>query len=134
MFQGGEVGHEAVGVGGDGLGLDRLLIRDDWFVHSYIAWPMWLTAGEERLTFHEFQGELPLYLAALDELLSECGIVGPFAVTMELRELQRQQPLGKYFRETPAVRMIRPKIIRNMAEPDFISTFLSQVRRTTIYG
>jgi Schlafen, AlbA_2 len=134
LFQGSEVGHEAVGQGGDGRGVDRLLVRDDWFVHAYIAWPMRVTVGEDRLTFHEFKEELPIYLAQLDEFFAESKIEGPFAVTMALQDLQRDATLGRYFRGVESVRMIRPKIVAMVGDTDLVTTFLAQVRRTTIYG
>lgn len=132
-FKGGAVGHEAIGEGLAG-GIDRLLIRDDWFVHAYIAHPMWVTAGDDRLTFHEFKSELPDYLAQLDELFLEHGIEGPFAVVIELHELQRSSPVGRYFRGLNSVQMIRPQIVRRVTDPDLIAPFLKRVHRATIYG
>lgn len=133
LFKGLDGGHEAFAFGGDGKGGSRLLVRDDWFIHGWVAHPLWVQPGEERLSFYEFKTELlPAFLGEIDDFLAGQEMDGPFAVTMELSHLQRNEKLGRFFRGNERAGMIRPRFaqrISDMSEP-----FAELVQRSTVYG
>lgn len=133
LFKGCDGGQEAFAPGGDAKGESRLLVRDDWFIHGWVAWPLWAEPGEEILSIYKFKTELlPAFLKELDDFLEEHAVDGPYAVVMELAHLQRDPKLGRFFRGNEAVTMLRPRFVERisaMAEP-----FVELVQRSTIYG
>ncbi|MGQ0588348.1 MAG: AlbA family DNA-binding domain-containing protein [Sphingosinicella sp.] len=133
LFKGCEGGHEAFAVGGDGKGGSRLFVRDDWFVHAWVAWPLWVEPGEKMLSLYKFKTELlPAFLNELDQFLDEQAVAGPYAVLMELTHLQRDPKVGRFFRESEAVTMLRPRFVERIA--GMSDQFIELVQRSTIYG
>jgi hypothetical protein len=57
-------------------GIERLFIRDDWFVHAHAAFAIQQLSGR-RLGLHEFNEAVKRYLAALGTFLGEQGIEAP---------------------------------------------------------
>lgn len=132
-FKGCESGHEAFANGGDGKGGSRLFIRDDWFVHGWVSWPLWVEPGEEMLSLYKFKTELlSAYLNEIDEFLDEQAIVGHYAVLMELTHLQRDPKVGRFFRDSEAVTMLRPRFVERVS--GISDPFIELVQRSTIYG
>lgn len=133
LFKGSDGGHEAFTPGGDGKGNSRLFVRDDWFVHGWVAWPLWVVPGEEILSLYKFKTELlPAFLDEIDDFLAEQGIGGPFAVVMELAHLQRDPKVGRFFGHNEAVTMMRPRFVDRVS--DMSEPFAELVQRSTIYG
>jgi hypothetical protein len=133
LFKGCEGGHEAFAPGGDGKGSSRLLVRDDWFVHGWVAWPLWIVPGEEILSLYKLKTELlPAFLAEIDEFLAGQGVGGPFAMVMELAHLQRDAKLGRFFSHNDAVTMMRPRFVDRIG--DMARPFIELVQRSTVYG
>jgi hypothetical protein len=133
LFKGHDGGHEAFALGGDGKGGSRVLVRDDWFIHGWIAHPLWVQPGEERLSLFEFKKDLlPAFLGELDDFLDKNEIEGPFAVTMELAFLKRNEGLGRFFHDNERVRMLRPRFVQCMSEIG--EPFVELVHRSTIYA
>lgn len=133
LFKGGDGGQEAFTPGGDGKGSSRLLVRDDWFVHGWVAWPLWIVPGEEILSLYKFKTELlPEYLNEIDDFLAEQRIAGPFAVLMELVHLQRDAKVGRFFTHNESVTMRRPRFVDRVS--DMSEPFVELVQRSTIYG
>jgi hypothetical protein len=117
LFRGSDGGQEAFAPGGDGKGSSRLLVRDDWFVHGWVAWPLWVVPGEEILSLYKFKTELlPAFLSEIDEFLNEQQIGGPYAVVMELAHLQRDAKVGRFFSHNEAVTMMRPRFVDRMVD------------------
>jgi hypothetical protein len=132
LFKGSDGGLEAFEIGGNGKGGSRLFVRDDWFIHGWVAWPLWVEPGEEILSLYKFKTELlPPFLTEIDDFLNEHAIVGPYAVLMELAHLQRDAKVGRFFRNNEAVTMLRPRLVDRIAEVS--EPFIELVQRSTIY-
>lgn len=133
LFKGCDGGQEAFAVGGDAKGGSRLLVRDDWFIHGWVNWPLWVEPGEEILSLHKFKTELlPAFLNEIDQFLEEQYVEGPYAVLMELAYLQRDPKVGRFFQGSEAVTMLRPRFVERLA--DMSRPFVELVQRSTIYG
>lgn len=133
IFKGRDGGHEAFVAGGDGRGSYRLLVRDDWFIHGWAAWPIWVTKGEGRVTLHEFKTEtLPAFLADIDRFLAEQDIEGPYAVMMEMAHLDREADVAFFFPDTENIRMVRPRFVDLIA--DIGPQFFELVHRASRYA
>lgn len=132
LFEGCDGGNEAFVIGGDGKGASRLLVRDDWFLHGWVAWPFWSRPGEGTVTLYEFKKELlPRYLEEIDAFLAEQQVEGPFAMLMEVRNLQRDDKVGFYFRQNEKVSMRRPHFLDRVSA--MVDVFVPLVMRSSVF-
>lgn len=129
-----EDGHEIYAQDMRSRGIERLFVRDDWFVHAHAAFAIQQLSGEGRLGLHEFNEATQRYLAALARFFAEQAITGPFAVTISLQGLAEDQHFHAWFRSLPAVRMLRPRIVATVDDPELISDFQRRVRQASLYG
>jgi hypothetical protein len=109
-------------------------VRDDWFVHSYAAFAVVQTQGEGRLTLHEFNDAARQYLEALAAFFAGQGISGPFAVTLSLQALGEDEHFGAWFRDLTEVRLLRPRLVGAVDDPEMIADFLRRVRQASLYA
>lgn len=129
-----EDGHEAVSIDMSQRGIERLFVRDDWFVHAHIAFAVTVTGGEGRLTLGEFDRDFERYLAELAEFFAEQDIRGPFAVTLALRSLNETEPMRVFFPRGAFVRTLRPRIVDAVDDPELLKDFKRRVRQASVYG
>lgn len=134
FFDACEVGHEATSINFDNQVIERLFIREDWFVHAHIANAIYQTQGECRLTLHEFENEAKNYFKELAEFFLEQEIKGPFAVTLALQSLDATDNFARWFKHTTIVRTLRPRLVSSIDDPELVEGFLRQVRQASAYG
>jgi len=129
-FKAGEDGHEALSP----QGIERLFVRDDWFVHGHAAFAIRQQSVKGRLEFHEFSQAAKRYMADLARFFADQGVQGPFAVTLSLHGLTETEHFGAWFPRTSVVRTLRPRLVQSLDEPEFVDDFLSRVRQASLYG
>lgn len=127
-------GHEAYSGDLRQRGIERLFIRDDWFVHAHIGFAIGVIHGEERLGLYEFDQAFEAYLGALAEFFAEQKIDGPFAVTLALTSLNESGPLKAFFPRTASVRTLRPRLVDTVDDPELIADFKRRVKQATVWG
>ena len=132
MFKVAEDGHELYSKSFRDEGLERLFIRDDWFIHAHAGFAIQQRQGEGRLGLHEFNEATRRYLGALGVFLAEQAIEGPFAITLSLHGLAQDDHFFKWFPNTTTVRTLRPRLVAAVDEPDLVAEFLRRVRQATI--
>nr|GLK21661.1 hypothetical protein GCM10017606_24880 [Microbacterium terregens] len=133
-FKAVEDGHELFAKDLRSQGIERLFIRDDWFVHAQAAFAIQQLSGEGRLGLHEFNEAAKRYLAAIAAFFAEQSIVGPFAITLSLQGLGEGEHFGAWFPNTSAVRTLRPRIVQDIDDEELVSGFLRRVRQASVYG
>ncbi len=127
-----EDGHEALSPSMDGKIIERLFIRDDWFIHAYAAKALNQKAGEGNLMRREFEKEVKAYLEELADFLTKEKIEGPFAISFALQSLSATEHFGAWFRTTSIVRTRRPRIVDSVDDPAVIGDFLKRVRQASV--
>ena len=133
-FKAAEDGHELYSKDLGSQGIERLFIRDDWFVHAHAAFAIQQLSGEGRLGLHEFNEAVKRYLAALGTFLGEQGIEGPFAMTLALQGLGESEQFGAWFPDVSIVRTLRPRVVQDVDDSELIAHFLRRVRQATVFG
>lgn len=134
FFKVTEDGHEIFSSSFKAEGVERLFIRDDWFVHAQIAFAIQQERGEGRLRLYEFNADVERYLNALATFFHEQEIEGPFAVMLALHSLGETEHFGRWFSKATTVRILRPRLVTDVANPDLITEFLRKVKQATILG
>jgi len=129
-----EDGHQVLNHDFNQRGIERLFVRDDWFIHAHASFALYQTSGEGRLALHEFDLTVKRYLKDLSEFLTEQEIEGPFAVTLALQSLEETENFGAWFRNTNTVRTLRPQIVSFVDDETMIADFLRRVRQASVYG
>lgn len=129
-----EDGHEAYSTDLHGRGIERLFIRDDWFVHAHVGFAIQVLSDEGRLGLYEFNQAFEDYLKQLAEFFPEQKIEGPFAVTIALQSLNETEPLKVYFPRTASVRTLRPRLVETVYDPELIADFKRRVKQATVWG
>lgn len=127
-------GHEALIKDLRQQGIERLYIRDDWFLHAHISYALHQRSGEGSLALHEFDEGVSAYLTALGQFLADQAIEGPFAITLALQSLGESERFGAWFPNTPTVRMLRPRLVAAVDDTDLITDFLRKVRQASVLG
>lgn len=129
-----EDGHEAISIDFNQRGIERLFIRDDWFVHAYAGYAIGVTQGEGRLMLGEFDKDFERYMQELAVFFAEKEIVGPFAVTVALQALNDTDPMRFFFPRGATVRTLRPRLVDALDAPELIADFKRRVRQACAYG
>ena len=129
-----EDGHEAFSGDLQGRGIERLFIRDDWFVHAHVGFAIGVTQGEQRLGLYEFNQAFERYMAGLATFLAEQKIEGPFAVTLSLQALNDTKPMQTYFPRTASVRTLRPRLVDAIDDAELLADFERRVKQATVWG
>ena len=129
-----EDGHEAISIDFKQQGIERLFIRDDWFIHAHVAFAIQQMPGEGRLGLHEFKQGFERYLQDIAAFLAEQGIEGPFAVTIALQSLGESEHFKAWFPRTTVVRTLRSKLVDSVADPELIADFQRRVQQATVWG
>lgn len=133
-FKAAEDGHELYSKDLKSQGIERLFIRDDWFVHAHAAFAIQQLSGEGRLGLHEFNEASKRYLTSLGKFLGEQGIEGPFAMTLALQGLGESEHFGAWFPNVSTVRTLRPRVVQDVDDSELIADFLRRVRQATVFG
>lgn len=133
-FKASEDGHELYSRDLRSQGIERLFIRDDWFVHAHAAFAIQQLSGEGRLGLHEFNEATRRYLTALGTFFSEQGIEGPFAMTLSLQGLAESEHFGPWFPNVLTVRTLRPHVVQDVDDGEMVADFLRRVRQATLFG
>lgn len=115
-------------------GIERLFIRDDWFIHAHVAYALQEKSGEGRLAIYEFDRDVARYLKELSEFLEGRGIMGPFAITLALQSLGEAEHFHAWFPDTSAVRTLRPRLVPSVDDQSLITEFLRRVRQASRLG
>lgn len=129
-----EDGHETLSIDLKQQGIERLFIRDDWFIHAQVAYAIQQMPGEGRLGLYEFNQAVERYLKDIAAFLAEQGIEGPFAITIALQSLGETEHFHAWFPRTSVIRTLRPKIVDTVDDPDFIADFQRRVQQATVWG
>lgn len=129
-----EDGHEIIAIDLKPQGIERLFVRDDWFVHAHAAFAIRQLSGEGRLGMHEFKEDVKRYLGELAAFFVKQEIEGPFAITLALQSLGESEDFGAWFPRASVVRTLRPRIVGSLDEPTLIDDFLRKVRQSSIFG
>ncbi len=133
-FKVAEDGHEVYAQDMRARGIERLFVRDDWFIHAHAAFAIQQTSGEGRLALAEFNDATRHYLGALARFFDDQEITGPFAITLTLQGLTESEHFHAWFRNLSAVRMLRPRLVGKVDDPELIADFLRRVRQASLYG
>lgn len=134
MFRIAEDGHEIYAMDMRSQGLERLFLRDDWFIHGHVGYAISETQGERRLQLPEFDEAVRRYLGDIAAFLGKHGIEGPFAVTFALQGLVECEHFGDWFPNTSIVRTLRPRLVQDVDDPVMVADFLRRVRQASRYG
>lgn len=133
-FKAVEDGHELYARDMTPQGVERLLVRDDWFVHAQVAYALQETRGEGRLALQEFDEAFKRYLQAIADFFAEQEIEGPFAVTVALQSLGETKHFGRWFPNASTIRTLRPLLVTDVDDPELIADFTRRVRQASRYG
>jgi hypothetical protein len=133
-FKVAEDGHEVFARDLRSRGIERLFVRDDWFVHAHAAFAIQQLSGEGRLGLGEFEEGTRHYLDALADFFKQQGLMGPFAITLSLQGLAGDDHFHAWFRQLSSIRMLRPRLVGAINDPEFLADFLRRVRRASLYG
>lgn len=134
FFEVCEDGHEARLINFNNQGIERLFIREDWFVHAHIAGVLYQRSGEGMLALHEFETQAKAYFKELAQFFDEQEIKGPFAITLALQALGETANFGRWLERTATVRTLRPRLVFSVDEPSLVEGFLQQVRQASRLG
>lgn len=129
-----EDGHEALIHDLRLQGIERLFVRDDWFIHAHVAFALQERTGEGRLALYEFEEEVRRYLKLISAFLDEQGVEGPFAITFALQSLGEGEHFHAWFKDTTTVRTLRPQIVSAIDDEVFTADFLRRVRQASVLG
>lgn len=129
-----EDGHQALIQDFNQRGIERLFIRDDWFIHAHVSFALQQISGEGRLGLYEFNQNVERYLRDLSEFLGEQGIEGPFAVTLAMQSLEEAEHFSAWFPNTTSVRTLRPQLVSYVDDEVMITDFLRRVRQASVLG
>lgn len=129
-----EDGHEAISIDMRQQGIERLFVRDDWFIHAHVAYAIQQMSGEGRLGLYEFNQGFERYLQELAVFLAEQDIKGPFAVTIALQSLGETEHFSAWFPRTSTLRTLRPSLVDAVDDPGLIADFLRRVKQATVWG
>lgn len=129
-----EDGHEIYARDLRSRGIERLFVRDDWFVHAHVAFAIQESSGEGRLQLHEFEEATRHYLDALAAFTAQQALAGPFAVTLSLQGLTEDDHFHAWFRGLSSVRMLRPRLVGTVNDRELIDDFLRRIRQASLYG
>lgn len=129
-----EDGHEALSIDLKQQGIERLFIRDDWFIHAQVAYAIQQMPGEGRLGLYEFKQAFERYLQGMAAFLAEQHIEGPFAVTIALQSLGESEHFKAWFPRTTIVRTLRPRLVDTVDDPELIADFQRRVQQATVWG
>lgn len=133
-FKACEDGHQVLIHDLRSQGIERLFIRDDWFIHAHVSFALQERTGEGRLALHEFEQESRRYLQSLSDFLDEQEVEGPFAVTLALQSLGEAEHFHAWFKNTAAVRTLRPQLVSAIDDNVLITDFLRKVRQASVLG
>ena len=133
-FKATEDGHEIYSKDMRSQGIERLFVRDDWFVHAYAGFAIQQLSGEGRLGLYEFNEAVERYLKELAAFFTDQSIDGPFAVTLSLMGLAEDEHFGGWFKGISTVRTLRPRLIEAVDDPELVGEFLRRVRQASVYG
>lgn len=133
-FKACEDGHEAHSTDLRQQGIERLFIRDDWFVHAHVGFAIGVTQGEGRLGLYEFNQSFEQYLKGLAAFFIEQKVEGPFAVTIALRSLHDSEPMKVFFPRSSYVRTLRPRVVDALDDPELVGDFQRRVKQATVWG
>jgi hypothetical protein len=129
-----EDGHEALSIDMREQGIERLFVRDDWFVHFQSAFAIGITQGEGRLGLYEFNQDLERFLAELAAFFADEQIVGPFAITLALQSLYDDERMKVFFPRGAAIRTLRPLFVDAVDDPELIAGFKRRVQQATVWS
>lgn len=134
FFEVCEDGHEARSINFSDQVIERLFIREDWFVHAHISPALYQRPHEGRLALGEFEAEAKAYFKELAEFFDKQEIEGPFAITLALQSLGKTENFGAWFKQITTIRTLRPRLVSYIDDPELIDGFLRQVRQASLYG
>ena len=106
----------------------------DGSVHAHAAFAIQQLSGEGRLGLGEFEEGTRHYLDALADFFKQQGLMGPFAITLSLQGLAGDDHFHAWFRQLSSIRMLRPRLVGAINDPEFLADFLRRVRRASLYG
>lgn len=129
-----EDGHQALIRDLRERGIERLFIRDDWFIHAHVSFALQERSGEGRLALHEFNLDVEKYFRELAEFLRDQGVEGPFAVTVALQSLEEAENFHSWFPNTAVVRTLRPQLVSFVDDETLVADFLRRVRQASRLG
>lgn len=133
-FKAAEDGHEIYAKDMRSQGIERLFVRDDWFVHAHAGFAIQQLSGEGRLGLYEFNEAVKRYLGALATFFVAQSIDGPFAMTLSLKGLDEDEHFGAWFKGMSTVRTLRPRLVEAVDDPEQVGDFLRRVRQATVFG
>jgi hypothetical protein len=132
-FKGCFGGVEAKDLRMDGKVNCRLFVSDDWFVHATIIHPF-SRESDGRVGIYDMKPRLVSFLEGVAELLSEEGVMGPFAVLVEFSHLQRSEKVAWAFHGDGPVRFA-PRHLLEVLDPQTLAEEAFQVvLRASRYG
>lgn len=133
-FKAAEDGHEIYAKDMRSQGIERLFVRDDWFVHAYAGFAIQQLSGEGRLGLYEFNEAVQRYLTAIAEFFAGQRVEGPFVVTLSLHGLAGDEHFGRWFKDISTVRTLRPRLVEALDDPALLEDFLRRVKQATVFG
>ncbi|MEJ1117094.1 ATP-binding protein [Phyllobacterium sp. CCNWLW109] len=109
---------------------ERLFVATDWHILGWVKHPFDFT--RERPDMAAFRENLGRFIASISDFLLEARVVGPFAITLAIENLDEME-------EWPRPGMAnevgdsRPSVMESLADPRLIDDFVAQVR-SVLYG
>lgn len=131
VFRGCQDGYEALEIDFEGRSVSRLHIADDWSIYVQVVHPF--SEDHGRVTIHEFERALPVYMGKLAGLLADEGLRGPFCVALAARHLKRAPKVAWAFPSTEAI-LPAPTMVSRIDDPDLLARFSARIHRGSRYG
>jgi hypothetical protein len=109
---------------------ERLFVATDWHIMVWVKHP--IDFSRERPDIASFEENLRRYLRSLEEFLNEAGVSGPYAITFAIDGMDE---IANWSRPGMASEIgdSRPSIVENLADPQVIGDFITQVRSALYY-
>ena len=111
---------------------ERLFLGNDWYVSGFSQNPIWLSRNG-RLSLDVFEQRVKDHLAFLESFYDKEGILGPFAVSVAIDNLDSDEDLRRAFRGRTTVGG-STRILERLTDDLFIKDFITMVRSASIHG
>lgn len=129
LLEGCQGGHETLEVTWKLNHINRLFLDDNWSFYSQTE--HFIEAQNGGVNFHDFPKKLGAYFRGLEKFYQRNGIVGPFCVLMEIRNLQRNKKVGWAFPKVDSI-TFKPEIVDSLTDdrlPNFALAMLESKSR-----
>lgn len=132
-FEASENGHVVDAVDFNGKIHAQFLVTHDWLLHSLICHPINYEDGPGRINWTATRANIFGHLSSLKEFMQRENFDGPFALSIEIRNLHSRKWGKTFFPRTDTIMIVRPKIIEGFDPSALDELVCSKLRESHIH-